>query len=557
MANSDPNDPAALAAAISSAEAAKDLNEADRLHKEYRRLVGDDALMMARHGKVVFEMGDKARAATITRRAQRSAPDNAVITAQLADIYFDQGRLAEAEKEFRAALEQDPENVLALRRLAQIIQVSPEGRAEALTLLEKVLELAPNDVAGWMQKGAIFANDAADYAKAEAAFQKALEISPDTPSALHNYGLLRRFQGDVQTARPYLEKACQLAPQEADFAFSLASCYLFMEDVEAALKWFERAAAIKPSHNAAHVYAAYSLLLLGRMDEGWKRYEYRLKLDVLRDANYQRPRWDGNPLDGQTLLILSEQGMGDNIQFIRYAELAAARDCRVIVMAHEPLLRLYKSLKGVSLVMNSIPEAKHFYRYVPVMSLPMAFGTTKDTVPGNVPYLRAPDDLIADWKDRLAPYPGLKVGLCWRGNSKHVNDRFRSTSLKDISQLMDIPGITFFSLHKVRPEHEQALPDGMIDIGSDFTDFADTAAAAENLDLVISVDTSVCHLAGAVGRPTWTMIPRGPDFRWGINSETTPWYPSMKLYRQAVLGDWSDVYARMREDLSAMVAGAI
>lgn len=542
----------ALRKSIEEAEVSGNWTEAHRLYTELKNHIDVDATFIAQHAKVIFNMGDGARAATMTRRAMRQAPEDKSFILQLANIYFGQGRFDLAEQQFRNALVVDPDNIEAMRRLALTLQNKGEGAEEAEDLVKRVVELTPDDVQAWLQLGALFANERHRYEDAESAFSKALELAPDTASALHNYGLLKRFQGELDEAVQYLTRACEIYPNESDFAFSLGSCFLYLEDAETALEWFNRAVEIKPQNNAAQVYKAFALFHLGRFDEAWRQYEKRLDLKEFVDANYERPRWHGEQISGLPLLLLPEQGMGDNLQFIRYAELASERGARVIVMTNPPLVRLFKSLKGVTSVVAGIPEAKHFHRYSPLMSLPLVFGTSAEEVPQNVPYLRAPDELITIWHERLVDYKGLKVGLCWRGNPRHVNDKFRSSSLEEISVLLNTPGCTFFSLHKERPDSEQELPAELIDIGSDFEDFADTAAAMDALDLVISVDTSVCHVAGAIGCATWTLIARGPDFRWGLNVETTPWYPSMKLYRQDVLGDWIPVYDRMRADLEEM-----
>lgn len=547
---------ATLKDAADEAELRGDWQEADKLLTTLKAHIEFDSEMIARHAQIVFNAGDIARAATMTRRALRRSSGDAKLQLQLGKIYAVQNRFDAAEEQFRGVIALEPDNIEAKRRLALALQHSGQAGEEAERLVKEVVAVAPNDLQAWLQLGALFANLDNRYKDAEAAFARALELDPIAPSALHNYGLLKRFQGDLVEAEKYLKKACEEHPNEADYAFSLGSCYLFIEDIKKALMCFERAIELSPKKKPAHVYKAFALFHLGRFDEAWREYEHRLDLEELQEANYARPRWHGEDMSGLPLLLLPEQGMGDNLQFIRYAETAAARGVRVIVITHKSMLRLFQSLKGVDNVVNSVPEAKNFHRYSPLMSLPLVFGTGAEDIPQNVPYLRAPEDLVATWHDRMSNYPGLKVGLCWRGNPQHVNDKFRSSTLDEMSMLLCTPGCTFFSLHKDRPENEKDLPNGLIDIGSEFEDFADTAAAIDALDLVISVDTSVCHVAGAVGCSTWTMIARGPDFRWGINVETTPWYPSMKLYRQEVLGDWSPVYTRMRRDLADLVKSA-
>jgi tetratricopeptide (TPR) repeat protein len=546
----------ALRNAASEAELRGDWQEADRLLQVLRSEVELDSDLLSRHAHVIFSMGDKARAATMMRRAVRNSPGDPKLKLQLGKIYAVQERFQAAEDQFRKVIAVDPENTEAKRRLALALQKKGEGGEEAEVLVKEVVAATPDDLQAWLQLGALYANQESRYKEAETAFARALEIDPISPSALHNYGLLKRFQGDLVEAEKYLKKAFEEYPDQSDFAFSLGICYMYQENAEKALECFEQSIALDPSKKPPRVYRAFALFYQGRLDEAWQQYEARLDLNELRDANYDRPPWNGEDMAGQPLLLMPEQGMGDNLQFIRYAELAAERGIGVIVITHKPLVRLFQSLKGVAATVNSIPEARHFQRYRSLMSLPLIFGTAPEDIPQNVPYLNAPEELVETWRNKLSKYSGVRVGLCWRGNPKHTNDQFRSSSLVEISGLLDIPGCTFFSLHKDLADFEQELPEDLIDIGSEFEDFADTAAAISSLDLVISVDTSVCHVAGAVGCPTWTMIARGPDFRWGLKADTTLWYPTMKLYRQEILGDWSSVYDRMRSDLEDLAKSA-
>jgi Flp pilus assembly protein TadD len=553
---SDPGHIQALWSRVENAEAVGNWPEAKDAYDELAALVDRHPAFITRHAIAVMHAGDPARAATMTRRAARMAPDDPGILLQLGKIYVAQKRNAEAEKTFRKVLELAPDSVEGLRRLAQTIQMVQAGHGEAEELLLRASELDPEDVGVWQQLGAIYGNYPERYDEAEAAFQRALSIEPNLPSSYHNLGLLRRFRADLDEAEKLIRKAVAHSPNDSGFAFSLGSCLMFKEEMQESLQWFQKSAELDDANTAAKVYAAFAMFLLGRMRDGWVQYEKRLALNELKDLNYSRPRWDGAPLEGKTLLLLREQGYGDNLQFVRYAEMAAERGGEVILLALPPLLRLFKSVRGVSFVTPATPEPKYFHRYCPLMSLPYVFETDENSVPAEVPYLSAEPTDVEAWRKRLEPYPGLKVGIAWRGNPQHTNDRFRSTSLEEMSRLLDIPGVTFFSMVMNRPAHEDQLPDGLVDISDGFNDFADTAAAIENLDLVITVDTSICHLAGALARPVWTMLARGPDFRWGLEGTTTPWYPTMTLYRQTVFGQWSDVYDRIEADLRAMAEAA-
>jgi len=540
-----------LSNAIRNAEIFENWEDADRLYKQLARFCERDAEMIARHAIAVQKAGDTARAATMTRKALRLEPDNIELQIQLGKLYLELKRYADAEKYFRQAYKVDPDHFEVLRRLAQTLQQEPENRPEAEKLLRHALEIHGDHVAVWQQLGAIVGNDRSRQAEAEFAFRRALDLVPGIPSTLHNLGLLCRLQGRLEEAEDYLLQAFEGDPTNSGFAFSVALCYYNMEKMENALEWCRRSAELDPKNTAAKVYVAFCLFMLGRMREGWEEYEKRLDLNELKGLNYQRPRWDGSPLDGQTVLLLSEQGYGDNLQFVRYTEMVAEKGGNVILVAMDAQERLFETAPGVSMVLPGLTAPKHFHRFSSLMSLPHIFGTTLETIPANVPYLHARAEDIEKWRPRIMARPGFRVGIAWRGNPQHVNDRFRSSSLEEMSRLFAIEGVSFFSLMTTRPDHEQELPVELEDIGPDFEDFADAAGAYELLDLVVTVDSAPCHLAGALGRPVWTMLPRGSDFRWGMSGRTTPWYPTMTLYRQNTLGYYTDVYERLERDLKA------
>lgn len=548
----DSTDPVTLDRMAREAEAKEQWLEADRAYTALQKVLGRAPDLVARHAAMVANSGDLPRATAMTRKALRLEPGSLPIKTQLGKMYLEQKRFVEAEKLFREVLDENPNFRDALIALCRVLLDTGERGAEAEALARRAVDMAPDDVMTLMHLAAIVANDHARHVEAAGLFKRVLDMNPSQPSALHNYGLINRYMGNLEEAEKYLRLAVAARPDASDYWFSLGSCLYFRENIEEALECFRRSTAAKPIGNPSNVYAGYALLLLNRWEEGWRAYENRLDLKDLEEANYSRPRWDGEPLNGETVLIIPEQGVGDNLQFIRYAELVSQKGATCIVVTHRPLERLFQSLKGVRSVSTTAPAPKYFHRYCPVMSLPYTFKTRPDTVPANVPYLRAPEEDIERWRERLSAYPGKRVGLCWRGNPEHVNDRIRSSSLEQFSRFLRVPGISFFSLHPKRPDFEADLPEGMHDIGKDFTDFADTAAAMESLDLVISVDTSVCHLAGAIGRPVWTMLFKGPDFRWGLTGETSAWYPTMRLIRQARYGDWTDVLERITDDLRAM-----
>jgi len=551
---SEASETGALLTALKNAEAAKQWEEVDRLYWQLAETTERTAEIIAKHAIAVEHTGDTARAATMTRKALRLDPQNIDYYVQLGKLYLRLEWNTDAEKCLRKAHEIEPDDFEVLRRLAQSIQHTPEQRPEAEQLLRHAMEIHGDHTALWQQLGAVVANDSRRHAEAEHAFRRALDLLPGVPSTLHNLGLLCRQQGRLDEAEQYLLQAFEADPGNSGFAFSLGLCYYYMENMDKALEWCRKAVALDQKNTAARVYCAFCLFMLGKMREGWEEYEKRLKLTELKFLNYSRPRWDGTPLNGERILLIAEQGLGDNMQFVRYAEMVAERGGEVILVAMDAQERLFKTVNGVSMVLPGVTAPKYFHRFISLMSLPFVFGTTEETVPANVPYVHSQPEDVEKWKPRILSRPGFRVGIAWRGNPQHVNDFFRSSSLEEMAQLLRIEGTAFFSLMKTRPEFEQDLPDGLEDIGSEFEDFADAAGAYDLLDLIISVDSAPCHLAGALGRPVWTMLPRGSDFRWGLTGDTSPWYPTMKLYRQNTLGDWSVVYDEMTRDLKAEIA---
>jgi hypothetical protein len=277
--------------------------------------------------------------------------------------------------------------------------------------------------------------------------------------------------------------------------------------------------------------------MLGEFEEGWKEFEWRLRVPQMRLArDFPQPRWTGREARGKTILLFAEGGFGDALHFIRYAPLVAARGATVLLECQAELLPLLSRVRGISAVFARGERLPAFDWQTPLQSLPLAFGTTLKTIPAEVPYLSAPPQRIAQWAKRLAGDPSFKVGLAWAGSAEHDA---RSCSLATFAPLAAIPDVTFYGLQK-GPQANQPVPPGLrlIQMGDELGDFADTAALVSNLDLVISVDTSVVHLAGGMGRPVWTLIPCDSDFRWLRNRTDSPWYPTMRLFRQPAGGPW-------------------
>ena len=315
--------------------------------------------------------------------------------------------------------------------------------------------------------------------------------------------------------------------------------------LDEAMAAYREALRLQPDNRSAKSNYSLLLLLRGDYEHGWPLYEARWDASDYAERRLTQPRWDGSALEGRRVLVHAEQGYGDCIQFIRYAPLIAARGGEVIVGCQQALVDLFRGAKGVGETVAVGDVLPPYDLHVPMLSVPLVFKTTEETIPREAPYLSADPARRAAWRERLGDdRTRLRVGLAWTGNSQILRLRKRHVALNDLLPLLRVAGIDFFNLQVDRgTEQIQRIPgaSGIIDHTGHIQDFADTAAFLEELDLILSVDTAVAHLAGALGRPVWTLLPFVPDWRWGLEGGSTPWYPTMQLFRQTTAGVWDTV----------------
>jgi hypothetical protein len=430
---------------------------------------------------------------------------------------------------------------------------------EAEAVLETALSLRPDYVEAHNNLG-IARIRRGRPAAAMAAYERAIVLKPDYIEAHNNLGSALRLLGRAEEAQASFARAIALSP---GYATPHANLGLALHDVgriDDALAAYDKALALDPQHTTARANRAIALLAMGRFAEGWREYEWRWKVDGFTTAprDFGRPAWDGGPLAGRTLLVHAEQGLGSAIQFVRYAPLLAAMGARVILEAQPPLAALFRdSLVGqdgpVADVVAKGEPLPAFDVHVPMMSLPHLLGTTLPTIPGTLPYLTAIAAAVERWRQRLAVLPRPWVGLVWAGNPRHSNDRNRSMPATALAPLATQGGATFFSL-QVGPTAGVAAfaADTVRDLAPELSDFAETAAVVAALDLVISVDTAVAHLAGALARPVFLLLPAVAEWRWLRAGDDTPWYPTMRLFRQETAGNWGDVVARVATALRSL-----
>ena len=420
--------------------------------------------------------------------------------------------------------------------------------AAAEVLLHDILHEAPDLVEAQANLALLY--DRQGRAElAEATYRRVLALAPGLLQARLNFGLLLAAQKRFAEAEACHLRALQDDPQSVDAWNHLGVLYASHKQEAEAEQCYRTALALNPGHASAAFNLSYVLLRQGHYEEGWQRLEARDRYAAL-DRALALPRWQGEPLAGKAILIGLEAGHGDMIQFCRYtAQLKAAGARRVSILCHPPLARLLRRLPGVddSIALGDGVADPHWDFWTPPLSLPYRFATRLDSIPGELPYLSAEPATVAAWAARLGAGEGRRVGLVWKGNPRFENDRERSLpSLNTLAPLADLPGLRFFSLQKGAGEDEAAAPPfPLTDLAPDIGDFADTAAIVANLDLVITVDTAVAHLVGALGKPCWVLLPDyKTDWRWLDGRDDTPWYPGVvRLFRQPAGGGWSPVIA--------------
>jgi tetratricopeptide (TPR) repeat protein len=472
---------------------------------------------------------------------------------------FGRGKIKKAITCFEKAMALDPQNVDAHYHMGMALSGLGKSK-KAVASFRRALEINPNYFQGWFQLGLLLTKtDSMDHAIT--CLLTAVEICPDDARAYFRLGNALAEQNHIDLAISCYRQAVQLKPDDIEACIELANVLVAQGDIEAAITFFDRALAIHSNHPVARWNRSVAHLLSGNFDKGWKDFDWRQRLPGqqvcgLQDA--ENNHWEGESFTDKRLLIYSEQGLGDTLQFVRYLPTVKALGGTVILATYKPLLPLLKNCDGIDhleeLPANGCPSSSYDL-CLPIMSLPVVFHTTLETIPAQIPYLDADPLKTKAWRHRFA-HQAFRVGIVWKGSPSHANDRNRSCQLEQFLPLMKMPGIQWYGLQKGPGAEEihQIESPFMIDIlGEEFEDFGDTAAVIENLDLLISVDTAVVHLAGAMGKTVWTLLPYAPDWRWQRNRDDSPWYPSMRLYRQPARGDWASVFEQVEGDLRQLV----
>jgi tetratricopeptide (TPR) repeat protein len=520
-----------------------------RVRQEIRRL---NELALAK-----VSAKDYASAIELLRRVVNFTPDSPAAHGNLGIALWQAGRAAEAEVHCRRAISLNADYVPAHMILANLLR-GRRAFAEALACYNRVVSVEPDNAVAHNNAGLLL-RLLGDFAQAETAFARAADLLPDDPRIRFNQLMMRRDDASLPKAIECCRRSLERFPDSADILTNLAVALQLYGQFEQSLANYDKALAIDPNQHDAHFNLSLLLLLRGDYARGWRAYEHRWHLTEITKPDYAEPIWEGERLDGRTILLQAEQGFGDAIQFLRYVPAVAQCGGRIVLRLERAVVRLAASLPGDIMIKPADARLPKFDVWCPLLSLPRIFDTRLESIPAAVPYLAPRAAIAARWQRTLAATAGLKVGLAWAGNPRHVNDLRRSIGIELLLSLVEISGVGFVSL-QVGPHAADLarLPAGSVaDLSPQLTDFAETAAAIANLDLVITVDTVVAHVAGAIGKPAWVMLPFSPDWRWMLERDDSPWYPTLRLYRQPKLGDWGSVIARVAADLRQRAAACV
>ncbi len=477
------------------------------------------------HAWQVHQQGDVPQAERIYRQVLQVDPGNANGWCYLGIACYDLGKMDEAVAAYQQALRLNSNFPIAHNNLGNAL--SALGKLdEALACFDRALEMKPDYANAFNNRAAVFVKQG-KFAEAEVAFQQALRLAPNYAPALANRGAALVKQGKLHEGVASSQEALRHNPGYAE----------------------------------AHKNLGIVLLLQGNFEQGWAEYEWRWKTGELKLPAFRQPLWDGERLAGKTILLHAEQGLGDTVHFIRYAQLVQQHGGRVVVACYKPLLPLLRSCPGIDELVVQGEEPPQFDVWVPLLSVPRILGTTLATIPANVPYLSADEKLVQHWRGKLPGADTFKIGIAWQGSPQYRDDRQRSIPLVHFAALADVTGVQLISLQKGPGTEQMGALAGrftVTDLGPELDrqsgPFMDTAAVMKSLDLVVSADTVIAHVAGALGVPVWTALSHPPHWPWMLDRDDTPWYPKMRLFRQTTSGNWHNVFQRMAANLSTQLS---
>jgi tetratricopeptide (TPR) repeat protein len=508
-------------------------------------------------GEAYRRSGNLHRAVELAHKASQLDPQMWEASNNLGLALTELGQMAPAIAAYRRVVELRPSNPASLLNLGMALRKNGQ-LVEAITVLRRAIELDPAIVDAYTEIGSAL-NNQGKPAEAIEYCRRAIEHNPNSAEAFNNLGKTFLELRRIDEAMNCFQTAIELRPELAVPHYNLGKALTEQGELQQAIRVFRKAIEIAPQLAVAHRALAEATLLLGDYQEGWPQHEWRDEprigfLSTILASN--RPRWNGGDIKGKTILVYSEEGHGDSLQFVRYVPVLLERGAHVVLGCFPELVRLFRCSFDTTNIVTAGDPLPHFDCYCPIMSLPLAFGIRLDSIPDKVPYLKVDPALARKWENLLQPRSGnLRIGLSWAGNPRFIDDKQRSLDLNQLAPLANINRATFFSLQKGDSASQlKSPPPGLqlVNLAPELTDFAETAAAMSCLDLTISTDTSVAHLAGALATPAWVMLKFVPSWRWMMHRTDSPWYPTLRLFRQKTPGDWEGVVKSIIEALHGL-----
>lgn len=503
-----------------------------------------------------FEMIKKYDASTTYYEKYLSLnSEDADTTYRLAKLFFRKNDVKKAGEYLEKTIKLKPNHTKPRLELAELLEKLGQSK-QALQCIEKAYQLAPKNIQILMN-AAIIAANLKRYDEAIRYLHQAIKIKPDLPEAYSNMGIITMLKNDDhrEAIRQY-RKALQLNKNYQPVYKNIGSTLQSLGKYKSAIAFYKKAIAINNKGSNTHFELGITLLRLGHFQQGWEEYEWRLKMRLHFDPKTFPIQffWKGENLKGKTIILICEQGIGDTLQFIRYAQLIKKNECHIILQARTELINLLSKISWIDKVITITDPIPPFDYFCPLLSLPRLFKTDLTSIPADIPYIEIDPTLRTKWKKLIPHKKKLQIGIVWAGNPEYIHDKKRSCSLKCFSSLLDISNTIFYSLQKDEPtkeliKHNEKNKIKIINLDPHLKDFTDTTAAIEQLDLIISIDTAIAHLAGAIGKPVWTLLSYVADWRWLTDREDSPWYPTMRLFRQKRMENWKNVFERVKEAL--------
>jgi tetratricopeptide (TPR) repeat protein len=524
--------------------------------RHYRKAIecrGDFAEAHNNLGNVLQDLGQFPEAIASFKHALRLRPETAQIHFNLGNAWRDHGSNERALASYRQALRCAPDFAPAHNNLGTLLQALGDREAAERAVAEAA-RIDPAYAEAQYNLGTL-RQKRGDLAGAEAFFLRAIKLNPDHAEAHLNLGMTWQAQNRWTEARDCYLEALRIRPRYVEPLCNLGILRLAVGADAEALAYFNQALEIQPDFVEAHYNRGVLLLGQDNYEAGWDDFAWHVKHGSQAEK-FDQPFWDGSPLEGRTIFVHCDHGLGDTLHFVRYLPQVHQRGAGKILLGAQVALHPLLRQSGVGELVAPDAPSLEFDVHVPVVGLPCVFRTSAETIPAGVPYLQADADLVQQWRDKLARLDGFKIGIGWQGNRRYTWDHLRSIPLAEFEPLARTPGTRLISLQQGEGrEQVQSVADRfeVVDLGDQVDRragaFVDTAAILKNLDLVITSDTALAHLAGALALPVWVALSFAPEWRWGRRAPTSPWYPTMRLFRQTVCGDWSEPFERIAAEL--------